>query len=336
MTTEFSFRLNINNIIPHADEQSSKNIIAVWKEAEQLTKDMEYSCLNPRGGAVNTLKVKLSLTETIQRLEEAVKTSGSFNAYRQQYGDKDEALMGSSLAFSIQTPDPQNTIGDAYQIASIIQQQLYLAMNLSYPGTCQLLGVSFDGPNAHLYEAQSFDSKIFYDARMSSREQSWPKLQQLDFEATWNWINRQHFSASDTAISDNNRIFMNLLKLAQQRHGYGSRSALLASHQLELLLGTKAHESLNRLRDRTALILGQIPESADCFIELFHRRDDMFEGNHPIRRPALISHSAHDENREQMASHNTTIELAAGMIVCLIQALVKTNRDKFQFREVLH
>jgi hypothetical protein len=335
MTTEFSFHLNINNIIPHADKQASENIIAIWKEAEQLTQDMEYSCLNPRGGADNTLKVMLSLADTIQHLENAVNTSGSFNAYRQQFVDKDQGKMSASIGFVIRTPDPKNTIGDAYKIASILQQQLYLAMNITYPGTCQWLGVSFDGPDSHLYEAQSFDSKVFYDARMASHEQSWPTLQQLDLKATWHWINRQRFSGSDTAISDNNRILMNLLKLAQQRHGYGSRSALLASHQLELLLNIKAQEGLNRLRDRTALVLGQIPEAADCFIELFHLRDDMFQGNHPIRRPALISHSSHDESREQMASHNTTIELAAGMVVCLIQALVKTNRDKFQFREVL-
>jgi hypothetical protein len=332
MTSELSFHIHVDNIIPHADKQGSQEVFSIWKAASHFFNELSYECVSANGLQILSTKIKLDLSGAVEILESALERSGSFDNYRELHSENSDTDVGAILAMTIGLNDKDARLAteDAYYIASTFQQQLFLTMNLAFPGSCKLIGTRFVGHNAHLYEAQSFDSKLFYDARMCSHQQSWPALQKLDLTSVWAWLNMQGFSRSDIAISSINKVLFNMLKLAQQRHRFGSRSALLATKQFQLLLDTQDE---TRLRNRTSLVLGQIPEASDCFVALLQLRRELFEGHHPVRRPALICHSSYEENREQMSSHNTTIELAATMIVALVQQLIKTEKSKFQFKE---
>jgi hypothetical protein len=332
MTSEISFHIHVDNIIPHADKNASQDILTLWKAAHQFFSARDYQCVSSDGNKVLDLHIRLNLSGVIEIIESAIQRSQSLDAYRQLHAENSDTEMGAAMAISISSKASPLSCEDAYYAACAFQQQLFLSLNLVFPGSCKLIGARFAGKNAHLYEAQSFDSKLFYDARMARSQEGWPAAQSLDLPTTWNWLNAQGFSRSDTAISSINKALVNLLKLAQQRHRFGSRSALLATQQFDLLLNTQDQE---RLRNRTRLILGDIPEASDCFVALLRLREELITGNHPVRRPALICHSAVEESREQISRHNTTIELAANIIVSLVQRLIKTGKNKFVFKESL-
>lgn len=331
MSSEQSFHIHVDNIIPHADKQASQEIFTIWKAAHQFFSEIDYQCVSADNSKLMDVQVKLDLSGPVEILESAIQRSESLDGYRQLHAENSDTETGAIFAIEIKSANTLST-EDAYYIASTFQQQMYLTMNLAFPGACKLLGARFVGHDAHLYEAQSFDSKIFYDARMSCLQESWPALQALDLPSIWIWLNEQGFSRSDTAISNINKVLVNLLKLGQQRHRFGSRSALLASQQFELLIGT-LDESY--LRNRVRLVLGDIPESADCFVALLKLRNDLISGNHPVRRPALICHSINDESREQISRHNSTIELASSIMISLVQNLIKSGKNKYQFKESL-
>tara|TARA_R110001592_G_scaffold52649_9_gene161388 strand:- start:111228 stop:112238 length:1011 start_codon:yes stop_codon:yes gene_type:complete len=334
MTSEQSFHIHVDNIIPHADKPASQEIFKIWKAAHQFFNEIDYQCVSADGKKLLNVQLKLDLSGPLDMLESAIQRSDSLDSYRQLHAENCDTEISAIIAVKIEASAGTEALNteDAYYIASTFQQQLFLTLNLAFPGSCKLIGARFVGQNAHLYEAQAFDSKIFYNARMSCHQEAWPALQALDLPTIWNWLNDQGFSRSDTAISNINKVLVNLLKLAQQRHRFGSRSALLASQQFELLLGT-GDEAM--LRSRTSLILGDIPESADCFVALFKLRNDLITGNHPVRRPALISHSVNDEGCEQISRHNSTIELASSIMINLVQRLIKSGKNKFQFKETL-
>jgi|DeeseametMP0441B_FD_contig_51_79970_length_1120_multi_2_in_0_out_0_1 hypothetical protein len=334
MTSENSFHIHVDNIIPHADEHASQEILTVWKAANQFFSDTTYECVSYNGDKILDLQIKPDLTGAIEIIESAIQRAKSLDGYRQLHAENSDTEIGAVLAISIAPSQSSDKISaeDAYYAASTFQQQLFLTLNLAFPGACKLLGARFVGYNAHLYEAQSFDSKLFYNARMTCRQEAWPQAQNLDLPTIWNWLNTQGFSRSDTAISSINKVLVNLLKLGQQRHRFGSRSALIASQQFELLLHTIDE---TQLRNRTRLILGDIPESSDCFVALLNLRNELIAGNHPVRRPALICHSLNEESREQITRHNTTVELAANIMISLIQTLIKSGKSKFKFKESL-
>ena len=334
MTSENNFHIHVDNIIPHADKNASQEILSIWKAAHQFFSETDYQCISADGNTILDLQVKLDLSGAIEIIESAIQRAESLDAYRQLHAENSDTEIGAVLAISLSSAAGSAPISsqDAYYVASTFQQQLFLTLNLAFPGSCKLIGARFVGHNAHLYEAQSFDSKLFYDARMTRQQEGWPLSQNLDLPTIWNWLNAQGFSRSETAISSINKVLVNLLKLGQQRHRFGSRSALLATHQLELLLNT--HDEM-QLRNRTRLVLGDIPEASDCFVALLKLRDELITGNHPVRRPALICHSATEEGREQISRHNTTIELAANIIISLVQRLIKTGKNKYKFKESL-
>lgn len=334
MTSELSFHIHVDNIIPHADKNASQGILSIWKAAHQFFSETDYQCVSADGNKILDLQVKLDLSGAIEIIESAIQRAESLDGYRQLHAENSDTEIGAILAISLSSaagPDPIST-QDAYYVTSTFQQQLFLTLNLAFPGSCKLIGARFVGHNAHLYEAQSFDSKLFYDARMTRQQEGWPVSQSLDLPTVWNWLYAQGFSRSETAISSINKVLVNLLKLGQQRHRFGSRSALLTTQQFELLLNT--HDE-TQLRSRTRLVLGDIPESSDCFVALLKLREELITGNHPVRRPALIRHSATEESREQISRHNTTIELAANIIISLLQRLIKTGKNKYQFKESL-
>jgi hypothetical protein len=332
MTSELSFHIHVDNIIPHADKQASQNIFTLWKAANQFFNDIDYECTSANGNKILKLKVRLDLSGAVEILESALQRSESLDQYRQLHAEDSKTDIGAVLAMSLISKEDPLTIEDAYYIASTFWQQLFLSLNLTYPGSCKLIGAHLVGPSSHLYEAQSFDSKLFYDARMSCKQESWPALQNLDLPTTWKWLNTQGFSRTNTAITNINKVLFNLLKLAQQRHRFGSRSALLVSQLFDLLLHS---QEVTSLRNRTKLILGDIPEAVDCFAALLSLRSELVAGNHPVRRPALICHSPSEESSEQIESHNSTIELAASILLSLIQILIKSDNNKFKFIESL-
>lgn len=332
MGHELHFSFTIDNLIPHADEHTSQRIIALWQEAVETLKTCTLNCVHPDTGKYVDVRFKADFSTILTCLRDASAQSGSFDRHRRLHLQNNATTISAALPLTVSCDDTSLDHGAAFALGSVFQQQLFLALNLTLPGACQMLGVSFRGEAAHLFEAQAYDSKLFYDARMSAQQQNWPTLSILTFTQVWQWLNHSGFSRTDVAISDLSKVLLNLLKLAQQRQRYGSRSALLMARQLELLLG---QEPPARLRERCALILGQIPEAADCFVELFRLRTDLFQGQHPVRRPALITHSLGEEEREQIAGHNSAIELAASITVALLQHLISQNRDKFVFREVL-
>jgi len=334
MTSELSFHIHVDNIIPHADETASQQVFKIWKAAQQFFSATNYECVSSDGSKILDVQVELDLSSAVEIIESAIQRSGSLDAYRELHAENSDTDVGASLAMTIQSTDKAAplSIENAYYIASTFKQQLFLTLNLAYPGSCKLIGARFIGPDAHLYEAQSFDSKPFYEARMSTKEQAWPTCLDFALSTIWSWMNEQSFSRSDIAISSINKVLVNILKQAQQRHRFGSRSALLATQQFELLLNTR-NEKL--LRNRTRLVLGDIPESGDCFVALFQLRQDLFEGNHPVKRPALICHSVLSESREQITSHNSTIELALSITLALTQRLISTGKNKYQFEESL-
>lgn len=338
MGHDIHFSFNIDNIIPHADERTSQSIIDIWQEAAEVLTTCTLPCIHPGNGKLVDLNVKADFSAILKRLQTARTESGSFDAWRRLHLQNSATPVDASLPLSLNCNTTALSFGDAFALGCVFQQQLYLTLNLALPGACQMLGVSFRGEEAHLYEAQSFDSKVFYDARMSSHQQNWPTLASLSIEQVWHWLGQTGLSRTDIALSAINKVLFTLLKLGRQSHRYGSRSALLVIQQIELLLGQTdllGQEETARLRERCKLVLGDIPEAADCFIALFQLRTDLLQGQHPVRRPPLVGHTLSEENRELVAAHNSAIELGASMIIGLLQNLIIKDKQQFVFREVL-
>lgn len=333
MTLSPRIKLRIGKAIPSGNEQHSREIIALWKQLGSFFDDRAFTAQDAINGKVRSYQISLDTGELEKLLESAQASAGSFNKYLDTHIDNPEQRIDASLDLAITGRDHAPAEEEAYHVATVFLQQLVMLANISLPGSLQILDASFTGTSAHRYEAQSFDDRIFYGANRAARYHNWPVLATLSPARVWAWLEACETSQTEIAIKEINRVLFTLIKVAEQRHEYSARTVLLVIYQLELLLDCRHADSPGELRQRLRMILGDIPESADCLGELVEVRNSLFRGNQPVRRPPLICHTTAEALKGQLCQHDSAVESGTAMVLALLQDLIVHDCRRYEFTE---
>ena len=129
MTAELSFHVHVDNIIPHADNNASQDILNLWKAANQFFSETDYQCVSSDGNKILDLQVKLDLSGVIEIIESAILRAQSLDGYRQLHAENSDTEMGAEIAISLNAAKSGSLeIEDAYYAACAFQQQLFLVV----------------------------------------------------------------------------------------------------------------------------------------------------------------------------------------------------------------
>jgi hypothetical protein len=328
-----SITLHIANAVPPGNESESAQVIALWQQISDHLQHVRF--LGPDQSASGTTEIMASLDadKLLQRLKACVAAAGSFDAWQKRHIDDAANAIDAELTLHLNSELPSWRESDTYRMASVFVQQLVMAANIALPGSLQMLKTRFTGIGGHRFEAQEFDARILYGARKAASYNGWPKLDILPFDSVWRWLERCETSRATTAISNINKTLFTLLKVAEQRHETSARTVLLVIYQLEQLLDCRQANSLDLIRSRARMILGNIAEAADALNELAQIRSNLFLASQPVHRPPLISHNAAEAMRDQMGQHNSAVESGTAMVLALIHDLIKTDATGYEFSE---
>lgn len=336
MTSSVTIELQAGNALPHGNERDTGTVIALWQTISSFFDQHPFIAQDSVQGKARAYSVTLDAGNLLQTMEDARNHSGSFSVHQKAFADNAGADIDAGLRITIRGEDHAPDEEEAYHVATVFLQQLVLATNLTVPGAIQLLDTRFSGAGAHRFEAQQFDSRILYGALKTARYDEWPPLAApLEFGTVWTWLDQCETSHHATAIRDINKVLFTLLKVAEQRHEYSARTVLLVLYQLELLLGCRYARSSGPMHSHTQMILGEIPDAADCFNELYEVRHQLFHGNQPVHRPPLISHNTADAIREMIGQHNTAVESGTAVVLALLQDLVRHGAQSYVFTEAV-
>ncbi|MDT8397794.1 MAG: hypothetical protein RQ899_04185 [Pseudomonadales bacterium] len=335
MTSSLSLDLHIGNAIPHGNAAESAAIITLWQGLQDYFVQQAFTAQGSINGKAQSWLITLDSSRLLQALENAAVLAGGFDAYREAHVRDEEKSLAAVLNLDIACKDGTVSEVEAYQVATVFIQQIILAANIALPGSLQILDARFSGAGAHRFEAQTFDSIVFYGALKCARHGQGPALRTPAFDDVWQWLQTCEVSTTHTAIKSINKVLFTLLKVAEQRHEYSARTVLLVLYQLEVLLACRHAPAPDHIRQRTRLVLGSIPESADCFKELYEVRNSLFLGDQPVHRPPLISHGSGDELKARIGQHNTAVELGTALVLALLQDLLSHGQQDFAFKEIL-
>ncbi|MDP2128236.1 MAG: hypothetical protein Q8K97_12755 [Pseudohongiella sp.] len=335
MNSSATIRLHIGNAIPPGNENATNDIIALWQEMAGYFTQRHFVSRHDTDirSEARPYQITLNISQLLQTLKDAVSESGSFALHRQAHVDNADITLGGELTVTITSKNRELAEEESYQVATAFIQQLIMAANIACPGSMQILDARFVGEGAHRYEAQYYDAKTFHGAHKAAVENNWPKLEKPSFEKVWDWLESCEVSQTYTAIKNINKVLFTLLKVAEQRHDYSARTVLLIMYQIEMLLDCRQSNSLDLIRDRTRLILGDIPEAADCLRELYEVRYQLFMGAHPVHPPPLICHTTESALREQLAQHNSAVESGTALVLKLLQDLIAHNAYGYSFTQ---
>lgn len=327
-----SLQVSIDNVIPQANRDDSSAILALWREAAQLG-DSSFTAQARPGAPLRKYRVAMDASSLLSALEQAL-AAGSFDRQREAHREHPSVSLAGGFAFSIEA-DGQPVRGlEAWGVVSVFLQQLELATNLVIPGSFQLLGGRFSGEEAHLVEAPVADSVIYGGVRRSLAEH-WPAQAGPGFAAVWNWLVQAELSHTHTAIKDVNKVLLTALKVAEQRQEYSARTVLLVLFQLEILLDCHTRNDPALLRRRLNMVLGKVPDAADCIRELYSVRNELFTGTQPVHRPSLLTDTVEDALEEQLGQYNQVVVHASTLVLLLLRELVARGARGFVFRETV-
>jgi len=333
MKASISIRLSIGNALPHGNAAESAAILALWQDVQGCFSECAFRAACPGRAQAGNYLIRLDATAQLNLMQQALQEAGSFDGWRQAHMSDASKSLASSLQLVLSAAAGSLEEQEAYEIATLFLQQLVLAINLAQPGACRLLHTAFTGENGHRYEAQSFDSKLYYGAFRILRDLGWWQRHNLGFDQIWQWLESVDGSHGNTAIKRLDKVLFTLIKVAEQRSPASSRTALLVLYQLETLLDCRSPLDARHLRKRIHLVLGALPEAGDCINELYAVRDGLLFGNRPVLRSPLIAHDDIAEFMEQVDQCYNAVELGTALTLVLLRELIQRDAQAFLFSE---
>ena len=327
-----SILLSIGNALPHGNAAESASILTLWQEVQTHFRKRAFTARPSSDGHSNWL-VTLDAGFMLALMEQALRGAGSFDAWRQLHVHTANNSISASMLLEIASEDAAPDEREAYEAATFFVQQLVIALNLVQPGALRLLQTSFEGDGGHRYEAQAFDAKLYYGAFRNLRNLGWWQRHNPGLDKVWQWLERTEGSHDCTAIKSLDKVLFTMLKVAEQRNEQSSRTALLVAYQLETLLDCRHPMDARHLRNRIRLILGDLPEAADCISELYAVRDGLLLGSRPVQRPQLISYESVDGFTELVDEQSSAVELGLALVIVLLRELISHDSHSYVFTE---
>ncbi len=333
MNRSRTIHLTIGNALPNGNAAESASVLALWQEINLYFRKRPFTVAAGTRRESRSYVVSLDTAELLIAMETAFSEAGSFEARRQEHANDPGKFVSASMKLEIAVADGVLDEAEAYEVATFFLQQLVIAVNLVQPGACRLLQTSFRGDSGHRYEAQAFDSRLYYGAFRNLRDLGWWRSHNPGFHKVWQWLEHTDGSHGMTAIKDLDKVLFTMIKVAEQRNELGSRTALLVIYQLETLLDCRSPMDARHLRNRIRLILGDMPEAADCINELYVIRDGLLLGSRPVQRPPLVAHDEVAEFLDQVDCYNNPVEMGIAVVLVLLRELISHDAEAFAFTE---
>lgn len=305
--------------------------ISTWKAAEGLFHDREHL----------GYKVTLDATDTLQLLDMTAKRERGiekpFKDRLKNRMSKKLAPLGSQILLtfrSSESADPENPIIQRFL------QNLYLAMNLSVPGSCNLHRASFQArPTARTRRIYSRgEQDVWLDltaedlesAWHSALKHGWPRLERIDLVKTWEWLERVGALAVDVAREPWERALFTILRVGSPQ-SHDPDLIQLCVQAVEALLGEGAPVSV--IKRRVEFVLSAPNTNKGWYNELHKTRSKLAHGAAPLVRPG--SWLREEEPGGEVLKYLDQIDQACAVLLALIQALVLKNARTFQISEVI-
>lgn len=332
MTAVNTVAVDIANIIPNAGDNETGWILSLWEGANQLLKDTAFKSEDPYRSAVAEYQVSLQLDDVVALMKKARTSHGSFASYLQAARQANGPTTRARIQIELQSAAGHHDLYALYNTVGTLLHQLVLAFNIALPGSCQLIGTQYQGPDSQRFEAPQFGADLFTNAWLSAFDANWPVLKPIPFRTVWQWLGARRTSETDVAMASINKVLFGVLDIAQHGHTSRHRDGMLVAHMIEILMKV-SDGNVALIRERVIAALGKPGDRADSFNELYRLKESLLRGDYPVRRPALIVHEADDPVLQQLEMHNSPVEQGAAIVLAMIQDLVNSNAAEYQFTQ---
>lgn len=202
-----------------------------------------------------------------------------------------------------------------------VLQQLYLTVNLSYPGILSI---------AHSYHYfKDLEVPLLSCDYIFNNEHDWPEIYNLNFKDVWDWFEIQKFCEIDTSVTSCQKGLFSLLKISNSKYSYEDTIPAIAQ-ALESILQVGSDNIGKILKERMSLILGEPKTSTKWFAKFYSLRSRIVHGDGELYRPGVDIHNDpwvidnFDKNED-------LVFRATNVLIALMQILIMNKATRFEF-----
>lgn len=326
-----SIEVSIAHPVPNVSSDMEDSVIQVWAQAQEALQRATFKVEDPFGDKLDVYQLTMDFSQVQAILAEAKQVG--FSEYRQRVLRSGEPVNRAVIAIQLEVEQAPEQLLTFYHAAGVALQQLFLALNIAVPGSCQILQAQYMGSECSSFDPPALEASPFVNAYLSSVDTQWPTIKALGFQEVWQWFEKLEVSETEIALQPVTKVLFGLLELSQAQSELNSRDALLVSHLLELLTDMEEMEHMGLLKSRVKLILGEGVEEGDSLAELYRMKHDYVLGERPIRRPTLKLHDPEEELVQQLRVHNSPVEEGIAIVLSILQVLCATKGCRYRFDE---
>lgn len=302
-------------------------IVDAWCQANLLIKNHPF-ILSGKTAVDVTLDASnvIDLLESCRLLDE-----GDDERFNQRLKQWTETRDWSSI--SIAFDGPEDAIADNEHIAGIalaLIQELFLALNLSAAGAghlnaahCNQLGDQY----SFAYYGDSLES-----AWCEARKWGWPKLSNIPFAETWNWLREVGFRDCWLAKEASHKALIALLECGRSQSHGEVEEVLMIARAIEALIGGDGINIGRALKRRIAKILDEPTTHKGWLADFYSLRSRIAHGDYPLIRPGF---EYRDADGEIISKLWKPLDQSKAVVLSLLQDLIAKRGASYGFEEVV-
>jgi hypothetical protein len=222
-------------------------------------------------------------------------------------------------------------------IAGRFLEQLFLAMNIATPGSCNLAPCEYPDHPDPPFPPPRLNANVLDDALFDalSMEEGWPRLRRIPFHATWEWLHRDLAYHIEAATSPTQKAFFGLMRICT-RQQEDPDNILVLSQAIEALLDPGRKSIQRVLGQRLRLLIGSSPSHPEWFNRFYQLRSRIIHGSAPVLRPGGQRAFLEDAGAREIAEEAASLEgMAVAALLTLLQDMVIHNVRRYRFEQQL-
>ena len=329
---------NPGNTGPETLERS----LATWQEVQEFFTDGRPLPMLVDHAPEQWYEISVDATPMLEHLRASIEREREFFRRFEQVRITGEPITDASWEPQILDPSlilrvvpVGGSQGDepSLRVVGRFLQQLFLAMNISAPGSCNLSRCDYLNvpEDSRSWRAPILDVQILDDALFEalSLDEGWPELRRVPFPDAWEWLHRDMAYDIEVAKDPLQKAIFGILRICT-REQWDPDNVLVLCQAFEGLLQPGKGRNKRVLHQRLEQVIGSPPADPNWFREFYRLRSEMIHGSAPVLRPG--GYHRVDPDASRISEEAAYFELrAVGALLALLQDMVIHNCRTYRF-----
>lgn len=231
---------------------------------------------------------------------------------------------------------PQTMNGDKAFFVTHILSDIFVAMNIAFPGSCNFYSTRIKSKRRYPAERFRLSSNPFEMALLDSKAGKWPRVDIIPITQCHSWLKAIRPRLNLIPQNRMERVLFALLHIAREE--ISPPTIIWLFYAFEALFDTKVGENFRSLIDRIALLLNptdtQLAYLRRTMRELYNLRSSFVHGGMEVFHP--FAHEISDKSVESvyyklMGNCNNGFRI----LLSCIQEVVRQNWREPSFKEMI-